>query len=88
MAAAKNIDFRAFELAQEHLNDVRCVARLMADEIEGWLEGCPHAKKVQIISLASLLASSLDDAVDTLNDFQDNLSDSLPKPGLMFRKAE
>lgn len=89
MAAAKKIDLSAFEQAQERLNDVRCVAMLMADEIEGWLTGCSHEKKVQIISLTSMLASSLDEAMDTMNDFQDRLSSYFsPTPEVNFRKAE
>lgn len=89
MAAAKKPDMALFDDAQVRLSDVREVARLMAGEIEGWIEGCPHEKKVQVISLTVMLSQAVENAVKLMEDFQEQLDDYLrPTPSVNFRKAE
>ncbi len=89
MAAAKKPDMALFDDAQVRLSDVREVARLMAGEIEGWIEGCPHEKKVQVISLTVMLSQAVENAVSLMEDFQEQLDDYLrPTSSVNFRKAE
>ena len=89
MTAAKKPDMALFDDAQVRLSDVREVARLMAGEIEGWIEGCPHEKKVQVISLTVMLSQAVENAVRLMEDFQEQLDDYLrPTSPVNFRKAE
>lgn len=89
MAAAKKPDMALFEDAQLRLSDVREVARLMAGEIEGWINGCPHEKKVQVVSLTVMLSQAVENAVRLMEDFQEQLDDYLrPASAVDFRKAE
>lgn len=89
MAVVKKPDMALFDDAQVRLSDVREVARLMAGEIEGWIEGCPHEKKVQVISLTVMLSQAVENAVSLMEDFQEQLDDYLrPTSSVNFRKAE
>ena len=89
MAVVKKPDMALFDDAQVRLSDVREVARLMAGEIEGWIDGCPHEKKVQVISLTVMLSQAVENAVKLMEDFQEQLDDYLrPTPSVNFRKAE
>ena len=89
MAAAKKPDMALFEDAQVRLSDVREVARLMAGEIEGWIDGCPHEKKVQVVSLTVMLSQAIENAVRLMEDFQEQLDDyQRPTSPVNFRKAE
>ena len=77
MAAAKKPDMALFEDAQVRLSDVREVARLMAGEIEGWIDDCPYEKKVQVVSLTVMLSQAVENAVRLMEDFQEQLDDYL-----------
>ena len=89
MAVVKKPDMALFDDAQVRLSDVREVARLMAGEIEGWIDGCPHEKKVQVISLTVMLSQAVENAVKLMEDFQEQLDDYLRQtPSVNFRKAE